>query len=705
MDDLLALMETSVEGTGVASQPDHPTKHRDLNGETTTEKYDAKAKKMITSSTVNTCLSAANGTIDPLTKIRIISRRISGVELVDILSPYQFHNTAILAFMSKYDIANLISQPSSSTEINPSGGLGGQTSMATMGVVFTNSGTRISSNNGRAFTIITIGDLHTGPTVTVMLFGHAYSKFTTMIQPGAVLAVLGSNVLPSKQGDSNKRSVAQTRITLSVRDTHQLALIGKALDYGLCSGMTKKRQYQSTTRYGSKSGGGNDGEVRCKNYVDLRMGRYCKSHSNQQHENRSSGGKPIHRNELRKNTTVLQSMRAEHDSAINRYGLGPAKSNGKSKVVSPIGKSNNLGLNINHYASSNSVSLKDSLVMVNDLIFNNGNGTTTTGYISSEPVHKSLLQRAPMHMKMMASGKRERKTNIGKIQNPYSKTTAIPSLQTSTSTRKPYKSVSTDLLGQVLGPSTNNKPRLGKHPTRIIVKKRPNIVHMEGYDGHVQVPKPHNLFSRAACPSNKVLHQATYTSPPDKVQVLHKQKSLASQMKQQRDNCRPTNNTLTSGSVSKSLSTKLNSSAEIDKMLGGSVKQRLTPEQRSKILSAKSRYSTEADAEVYAQARRLVTGLEKKENAEEQREARKKKARGHTKDSSIVVEWLCVTCQRRLSHRPSSCVSNGHIVKRQRDIKARISTVGDRLNLNKRSTADGGMVLGAGLEWTGGWKG
>lgn len=106
-----------------------------------------------------------------------------------------------------------------------------------------------------------------------MLFGQAYSKFTTIIQPGTVLAVLGSNILPSKQGDSSKRSVTQTRITLSVRDTNQLVLVGKALDYGLCSGMTNKREYPSNNRYGGKGFGGDNEKVRCKNYVDLRMGR------------------------------------------------------------------------------------------------------------------------------------------------------------------------------------------------------------------------------------------------------------------------------------------------------------------------------------------------------------------------------------------------------------------------------------------------
>lgn len=155
-------METSDEVNSPTSQQEHST-HRNLNDKNKTKKYDAEAvvklrsEKLMPLPQTKTCLSSATGTIDPLTKIRIVARRTSRVELVDLLSPYQFHNTAVLAFMSKYDIANLITQPLSLNNIDQSGGVGGKTSMATMGIVFTNSGTRISSNNGRAFTIITIG--------------------------------------------------------------------------------------------------------------------------------------------------------------------------------------------------------------------------------------------------------------------------------------------------------------------------------------------------------------------------------------------------------------------------------------------------------------------------------------------------------------------------------------------------------------------
>ena len=151
MDDLLALMEASNEGSCPSSQLVNSLENGNVNSEDTTKMYDAKSKEKTSSFSAN-----AIGTVDPLTKIRIVSRYTSRVELVDLLSPFQFHNTTKLAFMSKYDIANLITKPSSLTG-NASGGVVGKTSMATMGIVFTNSGTRISSNSGSAFTIITIG--------------------------------------------------------------------------------------------------------------------------------------------------------------------------------------------------------------------------------------------------------------------------------------------------------------------------------------------------------------------------------------------------------------------------------------------------------------------------------------------------------------------------------------------------------------------
>ena len=86
----------------------------------------------------------AAGSIDPLTKIRIVARQTSKVDLVDYLAPFQFHTAALLASMSKASLSSFITHPSKNGDE-----CSGRTSMATMGIVLSNSGTRMSKN-GRA---------------------------------------------------------------------------------------------------------------------------------------------------------------------------------------------------------------------------------------------------------------------------------------------------------------------------------------------------------------------------------------------------------------------------------------------------------------------------------------------------------------------------------------------------------------------------
>ena len=100
--------------------------------------------------------------------------------------------------------------------------------MATMGIIFTNSGTRISKN-GRAFSILTLGDLHTGPTISIFLFSHAYSDFTTKIKPGAVVAIVAGSIMPPKGNYGGG-----TTLAMNVNDIPQASKAGEAMDYGDC---------------------------------------------------------------------------------------------------------------------------------------------------------------------------------------------------------------------------------------------------------------------------------------------------------------------------------------------------------------------------------------------------------------------------------------------------------------------------------------
>jgi len=168
MDDLLALMgsdnedDTIISGYNIKAasrEPSHQVEDTasSRKNRTTTSRNSQSAPSQSTTQSNG----AAAGSIDPFTKIRIVQRRTGKVDLVDLLAPFQFVTTAGLANMNKAQISALITHPSNN---NDSDSPSGRSSMASMGIVFSNSGTRMSKN-GRAFSIITLGDLHTGPTV------------------------------------------------------------------------------------------------------------------------------------------------------------------------------------------------------------------------------------------------------------------------------------------------------------------------------------------------------------------------------------------------------------------------------------------------------------------------------------------------------------------------------------------------------------
>mmetsp|Transcript_9102 Transcript_9102/g.8698 ORF Transcript_9102/g.8698 Transcript_9102/m.8698 type:complete len:101 (+) Transcript_9102:848-1150(+) len=70
--------------------------------------------------------------------------------------------------------------------------------------------------------------------------------------------------------------------------------------------------------------------------------------------------------------------------------------------------------------------------------------------------------------------------------------------------------------------------------------------------------------------------------------------------------------------------------------------------------------------------------------------------------SSIVTEWKCHTCNKLLSTRPKLCIAYKHKVVIKRSIKKKLTSVESRLK--QKDVENGGIVLGAGLEWSGGWK-
>jgi hypothetical protein len=114
-----------------------------------------------------------------------------------------------------------------------------------------------------------------------------------------------------------------------------------------------------------------------------------------------------------------------------------------------------------------------------------------------------------------------------------------------------------------------------------------------------------------------------------------------------------------------------------------------------RVRTTKSRFANEADAEDYAKRRQAVLELEKLENSKANQKSSKK---GNTK---LIKEWTCATCGgKKFALKPTNCIAALHKVKRQLLLNKEETKADKRTQLQQRSTEDGGLRLGAGLEWS-----
>ena len=112
----------------------------------------------------------------------MMDRKISSVDLVDMISINPYHTPATLSAMSLTALARLLIDPP--IRIDPATVMG-KMNVVTVGVVFGNSGTKISKKGG-AFCILDIGNFTSGPCFSIMLFGDVYSKHVRTCVPGRV---------------------------------------------------------------------------------------------------------------------------------------------------------------------------------------------------------------------------------------------------------------------------------------------------------------------------------------------------------------------------------------------------------------------------------------------------------------------------------------------------------------------------------------
>ena len=678
MDDLLDLFDeeqddkaqSTVATTGTTKNSNNGTggprengRHQDKKRQQRTSRPSSTSvPSLIPSSTTSSSSlsyssnSVVEASIDTKLGIRMVKRNISSTELIQIISSQPHHSPAALAAMSRLALNQLLIEPSS---IVDDATVQGPMNIVTVGIVFTNSGTRISSN-GRAFSLVTIGNLATGPVATVFLFGEAYGEYCRKCPPGKVVAIVGPSLVPPKNNGKSDTSVA-----LSVRDRRQLLVVANAQDFGTCKG---KAGYRGPDGKWHEGG-------RCKHHVDTRISEYCPKHRKQQHQGGSSAS-------VKQETGLERLQRFHKESRIAR-GFRPAP-----KQLVQQGISTMPGVPLRPPQQQNQS-------------------------LSRNP----YLKQAPMHMKKGRASLAPvggRGTTAQPKGAPLSKW--LPGAKNSSS--KPQKG------GQTISGSNNNGKSIGIGSSVGAVKKRKRInTDGCGFDGSVIVPKAHKLFRgsvsqstqqeqqqsnedrlKTAAEENEArirnqqrtlaasLADATRTTYRERVLANSKRNPVGSKVKTNRnkDNTivHPKSN-MNSASSTPSASSSLASFGKFENV------------NVAEVMEAKSRFASEVDAENYARNRKKICELERREDISTNQQQRTQKQQQQQKQTAISKVWTCQTCQRTTTTRPSLCIRQQHKVRLVREVRSDNSKAEKRMRMHKSTVQNGGMVLGAGLEWSG----
>ena len=597
---------------------------------------------------------------DPITGLRIVERKTSRADMVDAFSLLTYRSCSILAASSRAEWNSYLIDGGGSNNG------GGKTNLVTCGILTNDTSSRLSSKTGRAFAMLSLGDLPSSmhakggslslsnssannihASVSVFMFGDALNALrsnTKYMKAGYAVAILGPNLMPPRNG--NEKNGGATSVTLSVHDPKQILPIGRAVDCDRCKGSMRIR---TTSDYG----GTRWDDVRCDTLVDLRLGGYCDKHKRQGLGGGNNKSNNSNRSGNNSNMTFMQKQRAQNTTQISVRGKGDVWVGGQ-KSLSQGGR-----------PSSLSEALSQSGLLEQQ----------------SAPTlaASQLLKRAPLHMKKQPGSFTKHNDNMvasrsapmnSKVKNPYDK------YQQSKPTTK-RKDVE-DILGEALNrkkmrtvaPCTKNKKSSLISATN---SKRPSkVFNTEGYDGAVQVPKPNKLLFQHR---NASVHAAAVTPSPvnrsiSSASILEKQRSLSAILKGKGKTPASTKqNTMTKESLALS-------KQKIVASTGGSIKV-VRPTNnpssyqqtnkgndfasafgssnfeadRNDILNAKSRFSSAANAQEYARARAQLQELEAKEATKEGMNSKRKEK----EKSTVAIKttgWSCRTCKKTTPYKP-----------------------------------------------------
>ena len=494
--------------------------------------------------------------VDDRLDIRMTNRLVSSNDLMDLITDYEYKSPSQLSAMTLKCLNALLQDPS--PILDPATVAGKTDGLVTVGIVFSNTGTRISSKGG-AFCVLTIGNLNSGPCLTIFLFGEAYGKYCTSCKQGKVIALMAPKLMPSNRGDGggNKRAPdADRTVSFSVYDAGQLKIVGNARDYGICK---------------------NPG---CKKHVDKRVSEFCDFHRRQNSkgsknaQNKFQQIQGVHRqasailvdSTSRKRNLLgtgssLKSNRFLNKTAVaNTQAASTAK---QTKMASAKAQTSS-----NRFLSTN---VPKNMSKVPDRKSNTGHSNSSgrsaatinpyrkAGSSSSTTTNPYLNGNVSKNMSKLP----ERKAPSGVSSAPKSvaKRTVELAGNNRKGTKKPKKSLVSGnwleegkALSKERGPKNTSSGRTGfslSHFTKSKQrgtksdsktpsttngnKSRPITTDGKGFDGSVIVPKPSALFKTPTASTEHTRRIVTPKNNPKATEeLLQRQAEVARQMKEGR---------------------------------------------------------------------------------------------------------------------------------------------------------------------------
>jgi minichromosome maintenance protein 10 len=677
MDDLLALMEETPpteESKTTIKSPDNDNNRGSQSRSTSRRSLSQNTSGDQTTNGFAASFSAASPepqqqqqvamNVDDRVGIRMIKRKVSSIDLMDIVSENPYHSTASLSAMSLIALNRLLIDPAA--VLDPAN-VCGKTGIVTVGVVFSNSGTRMAAS-GNAFCVLTIGNLRTGPAVSVMCFGSAYSAFCPTCKPGKVVALLSPKLIPSKSGSGPK----DTSVTFALSDERQLKLLADARDYGLCKAALGGKRVDGQWIADVK---------RCKHFVDTRTGIYCQAHRKQ--ANIKAG--PT------KGTGTMQQLRLEASAFPTTQGRG-------MEALSQGGASNQ--------GAMMATPAQEAAAQAQARTTTGSNLRGVPMQMSKQPTNmnnsilapqRSQISRPQTKNSLLAPRNHAPKNSLTKNRGPTQ-----GRIKSNPLTKEPTKNPTMKQDWLQGGSKRRGAPLTNASATG--TKRRAVNTDTLGFNGTVSVPKASALFAGGPAVQSSAHAQSENRSrlqqreEAKKQSISQQQKEVAAKLREQAHNADGKPSAKASMKSRERVQPKV--AADPRQAIRDSLFGAMNDADKEMIANQKSRFSHEADAEEYAKSRRIVSELENEESKKEFKASKTNKALGTGTAGSIKTEWFCQTCKQSFSKKPLGCYKAKHPVKMDRKIQAAKSIGEKRVTLSNKSADDGGLKLGSGLEWS-----